>query len=283
MSEVAGISNSRKFNGGGNARVRFALSPDNRTYIAEQLVAYPFHITRPFYLQDDPPGMPSLYLQSVSGGVFEGDKLNVDIDVGPGGAAHVTTQASTVVHRMERGRALQTTHLKADADSLLEFVPDPMVLFPLARLTNQIKVVCAVSATVMVSDAFLSHDPQGGDAPFSDLHMQLAIERPDGTPVALDRFEITGETLAKHNRYCAHGSFVCVTPRGAPKILCEQLHAALNLIPDCYAGVSALPHDAGIWMRVVAENSHALRAAIETTWSGLRTELSGTVPRRRPK
>lgn len=267
----------------GSARLRFARSPDNQTYIASQLVAYPFHITRPFYLSDDPPGMPSLYLQSVSGGIYEHDDLHVDIEVGDGGKAHVTTQASTVIHRMECGRARQVTRLTAGDEALLEFVPDPMVLFPLAKLTNQIEVVCAESATVMISDSFLTHDPQGTCAAFSDLRMQLVIARPDGTSVAVDRFEVNGGQLSKQHRYHAHGSFVCVTPMGALADVCGQLHAALDRIPGCYAGVSTLPRDSGIWVRVAAEDSRSLRTVIESAWSGLRAKVTGEVPRRRPK
>ena len=268
---------------GGEATVGFARSPDGRTYICSQHVTYPFHITRPFYLHQDPPGMPSLYLQSVAGGVYEGDELSVSLETREQAQAHVTTQSSTVVHRMENDSAAQTTTLKAAAQSVLEYLPDPMVLFPLARLRNQIHVVCEDSATVMLCDGYFGHDPDGAEAPFGSLNMELVVTRPHGARVAVERFSIDGERLAKSTGYPAHGSFVCVTPTEIPPAFQRDLCANLEAVGNCYAGASTLPHDAGVCMRVMARDAQALRAAIDVAWRSLRKLLTGTEPSARPK
>ena len=57
----------------GRASLRFSRRGDSKTFISDQYVAYPFHLTRPFYFEGDPDGMLSLYLQSASGGIYRGD------------------------------------------------------------------------------------------------------------------------------------------------------------------------------------------------------------------
>ncbi len=61
----------------GSAELAFARAGDGRTYLASQYFEYPFHVTRPFYLDDDWPELATLYLQSASVGVFKGDRLSL--------------------------------------------------------------------------------------------------------------------------------------------------------------------------------------------------------------
>ncbi len=82
---------------GVEATLRFAVG-GGRTMLAHQHVPYPFHVTRPFYLDPQRPHLATLYLQSAAGGLYRGDRLLLAIDVAPGGSAHVTTQASMIVH-----------------------------------------------------------------------------------------------------------------------------------------------------------------------------------------
>ena len=66
--------------------------------LLRQHVPYPFHVTRPFYLDAQRPDLATLYLQSSSGGVYGGDDLSLTLDIRAGAAAQVTTQAATIVH-----------------------------------------------------------------------------------------------------------------------------------------------------------------------------------------
>src|SRR5204862_28241 len=86
-------------------RFRSSLSPTGRTFISRQYFAYPFHVCRPFYHDAALPGLATLYVQSCSGGLYENDRLMVDLEAAPLTEAHVTSQASTIVHGMNGGTA----------------------------------------------------------------------------------------------------------------------------------------------------------------------------------
>jgi len=175
------------------AALQFARAPDGRTYIARQRVGYPFHITRPFYLEGDPAGMPTLYLQSVSGGLYQGDRVHMTIEAAVDTCAQVTTQAGTIVHGMPRDVAEQGVRIIAQEKSFIEYLPDPLILFPTSILTNRVEVIAAEDATVIVAEGFSQHDPKAAGRRFERFANEIIVRRPNGPPLALERYSIGGD------------------------------------------------------------------------------------------
>ena len=115
----------------------FAVGADGETQLTHQFAGYPFHLCRPFRLDGDPAGMLTLYLQSCSGGLYEGDRLSTFMQIREGAAAHVTTQAATIAYGMRELGAQHHARVEASAGSLLEYIPDPIILFPGTRLNSR--------------------------------------------------------------------------------------------------------------------------------------------------
>ncbi|MCX4194189.1 urease accessory protein UreD [Methylobacterium organophilum] len=137
---------------------------------------YPFHITKPFRLYPQRPELITLYLQSASGGLYRGDRLGLDIAMGPASAAHVTTQAATVVHRSADRPARQDTRIRVAADAFLHCVPDPLILFPGAALSATTQITLEPGARAVVSESIACHDPEGRGRPFDRVELGLGIE-----------------------------------------------------------------------------------------------------------
>ena len=124
----------------GNLELTFARDSGGRTYLRRQFAGYPYHVCRPFSYAGDPPGMATLYLQSCAGGIYRGDRLREHIVAEAGGAAHVTTQAATIVHSMDRGSARQEVLIEAAAGSFVEVLPEPFILFPQAHFASDLRI-----------------------------------------------------------------------------------------------------------------------------------------------
>ena len=273
--------------GRGRAELTFARDPVGRTYLRRQYVSYPYHVCRPLTFAGDPAGMITLYLQSCAGGIFRDDRLREHIVVEPGTAAHVTTQASTIVHSMDRGTARQEVVIEADADSLIEVLPDPFILFPESRFASSVRVRAHDTATIIVADSFICHDPTASGAMFDWFHGDLTVENSDGVVLALDRFRVTGDVVAGGapgitGRFAAQGSLFVVS-RLKPDTFLEALRQALSGIADVYAGASLLPAACGAWMRIMAPDAVALRAAMTAGWQAARSAVTGQVPAPRRK
>ena len=69
-----------------------------------------------------------VFASSYGGGLVGGDHLDVEIDVGAGAAAFLSTQASTKVYRSPAGASTRLAARVADGGVLVS-VPDPVVCF----------------------------------------------------------------------------------------------------------------------------------------------------------
>jgi len=274
---------------GPQAELVFTRAPDGRTYISHQRVGYPFHITRPFYLDQVPAGLLTLYLQSVSGGIYRGERLALSLEAEAGAQAQVTTQSATIVHRMrDGGQARQDMTIRAGAESILEYLPDPLILFPGARFHTTLRVVAEPSASVILSDAFSQHDSEAAGGRFERLISDTRIERPDGTLLAFDRFDIDGELSEAHfdgasGVYPGHGTVMALHDGCPAEDLALAIGEALGECRGVYAGASTLPHNCGAWARILAEDGHSLRMALKAAWTVARRKMTGAEPARRPK
>ncbi|MEX2299122.1 MAG: urease accessory protein UreD [Dongiaceae bacterium] len=273
-------------------RLEFAASSEGQTHVARQYASYPFHICRPFRYAGDPAGMASVYTQSASGGVYEHERLSIAIETGAGAAAHVTTQASTIVHEMQDGFAEQTIELHAGPDSWLEFLADPLILFPDARIETRLRLVAAAGARAIVGDAFLAHDPKGQDRPFGRVTGEIRIEREDGSTIAVDRLSVSGTNFCTALRqadrgFATHGSMLMLAPDGETAHALDAVRALLaapqETPSEVYAGVSLLPQGAGLWTRAVARDGAALRRTMLAIWSAMRESMTGIAPAPRRK
>ena len=265
------------------ADIKFARDPDGVTGICRQRVGYPFHLGRALRMPGDPAGMPTVYLQSCSGGIFERDDLRMRIVAGAGASAHVTSAASTVVHGMESAGARQIVELDAGAGALLEYLPDPVILFPRARLHNGVQVRLDPQASVIFGEALILHDPKGGGGAFEFLESETVVRDRAGKLLVCDRFRCSGGDLARalpgiNGAYAAQATLFALTMAHPATALVGAMRQALSPIEDVYAAASALPNGAGAWIRVLARDAIGARAALHAAWAAARTEITGQAP-----
>ena len=271
-------------------RLELVFAPDaaGRSFLSRQFASYPFHICRVQYLDAELPEMASLYLQSSAGGLFAGDRLDVSIICKPNAMAHVTTQASTIAYRMPDGEACQRTVLEVGAGGLLEYLPDPVILFPQARLDNRLSLKLASNATIIVADAFLSHDPGGADRPFGVFSNETEITDAAGRRLVLDRFHTSGAARRAGNvgimgAYGMQATILAASTAVPAGSLLAAFRAGLVDTPSVYGAASTLPNDCGAWVRLLADDGAVLKDAVTKLWMALRREITGRTPALRRK
>lgn len=265
-------------------RLSFACDAEGETFIAEQYAAYPFHICRPHRYADDPEGMATVTLQSLSGGIYQDERLSLSLTAAPDAKFHATNQASTIVHSMDRGSAEHSVTLVAGRDSLLEYLPCSTILFPRARYLSRIRVVADPTACVFLCDSLLSHDPEGQGGCFDWLLSDIAITDPGQRLRAREHYRVTGQCFqaaasVEFGGKGAQGSFFAITRAPSRDAMLDVLREALEPLPGLYAGVSTLPGDSGAWARVLAADGAALNAAMVACWRAARRSVTGVAPR----
>lgn len=272
----------------GRLDLAFAADPGGRTYLARQYADYPFHVCRALYQDAERPGLATLYLQSCSGGVYEDDRLDVRLEASDGAEAHVSTQSPTIVHTMPSGHASLEARIVCARGSYLEYLPDPQILFPRSRCSSKIELSLSGDAVALVSDSFLSHDPNGQDEMFSRYASEIFIENGSGRVLAIDRLRVDGSDFADRapgisGSYAAQGTMIV----GGLALSSPSLATALRGIgldwSGAAIGVSELPNSAGLIVRVLAADGAALKRAMSLAWCAARLVLKGAKPVERRK
>ena len=273
----------------GRLQVAFASDPGGKSYLARQYASYPFHLCRAQYLDPELPDMASLYVQTSAGGIYAGDRLNVEIRTGAGARAHVTTQASSIAYRMPEGEARQRILLSGGTASLLEYLPDPTILFPEARLRTHLTLEPGPGALIVTGDSFLPHDPDGAGRSFGFYAGETRIVGPEGRLLSLDRFRFDGADWSAGRAGVSgsrrmQGTLVAAGDAAAPETLLDVLREGLAKAPPAvYGAASVLPNRGGAWARVLAADGAELTETMHALWSALRARITGHLPARRRK
>ena len=261
----------------------FAVAPSGRTCLTRQFVRYPWHLTRPFYLDREPSGLATLFVQSVSGGLYDGEEVRGHIRVASGAAAHVTTQAATIVHRGSGIR--QRTTLEIAEDGFLAYTPDATILFDGAGFEQRTLVRCRPGAHVVLSDSVMAHDPhrRGGGLRYwrSEIEIRDAAGR-----ARVDRQHLRGgdlvAALGPRAGFRAMLSVFLLGPRYGERLV-ARLRDALSRQAGVYAGAARLPDAGGIIVRALAESGSALSALHETCFAAGFAARFGSPPAPRRK
>ena len=278
-STRAGSGSSRKV----AAHLTFAKAR-GRTILAAQKTPHPFHITRPFYVAGDPDGMATLYLQSSSGGLYGDDDLDLRLQVKPGAYAHVTTQASTIVHPARGGQTRQRIHLTLGPDSYLEYLPDPSILFAGANLNAELTADIGNGARLILCDSALAHAPGGQALPFGLFSNTIQVLSEDGRKILVDRSVVSGADWVRRTpRLPVHGLMII-----AGAIDARQIADAIdNSLPaqdaKSYSAVCALPDKRHVTFRLLAADGAIFTCVMETAWRAARQALVGAAPMSRRK
>jgi urease accessory protein len=268
--------------------VELLTDPGGNTFVARQRVAYPYHLGRSLHAPEDPVGMPTLYIQSCSGGIFEHDQLAWRVVAGQRTQAHITSSASTIVHAMESGEARQEIAIEAQAGSYLEYLPDPLILFRDARLRSCLRIRLHRDATVLACDSMVPHDPSGEGGTFDWIAAELRVEDSEGKLLARDRYRLYGNTLSRSvpgitGSWQCQGGFAVLSRRVPAAQIVESLRAAMPDDRSVYSGITRLPGECGAWVRLLAQDASALREALRRAWYSARKSLLGAEPTPRRK
>lgn len=258
-----------------------------RTELVQHFQKSPLQIMRPLYFNPLRPDMAYTYLMSSGGGILQGDRLRTDLGFGPGTAAHVTGQAHTKVYRMEHDYAVSIMNITVEEGAYVEYLPDPVVPFAGSRFYQQTAVELDESATLLLGETvYAGRLARGERHEYKVYASDLEVRRPDGRIVALDRVRLCPDDTAGAGGVSGLGVMAdhdvlamlyVFTPLVGPAELAERLNTALAgaLDDELLFGVSALPGDAGVWMRLVGNDTVAVARATSAAASAVHELLTG--------
>jgi urease accessory protein len=266
----------------GLLQLEFVGGDGDPTRLLPHYASGPPRLQRALYLDPAQPNMAFGIMQSVSGGILQGDRLAVEITAGPGSQAHVTTQSATKLYRMERNYATQRVWLRALSGAYLEFLPDYLIPYRGARFYQELELEVADDATVLLSDSFAPGRVASGElfayellwtrVRAGDLEGRLRFS--DTTRLQPARHAPGRVGMLGTHRDLA--TLYVVTRQVDAGELEAALYECVAAAPDVWSGVSRLPDGAGVVVRVMGPHSRAVQTALYGAWRVTRRLLLGT-------
>jgi urease accessory protein len=132
----------------GAAEIRFARR-DGLTRLVHLYQRDPLRVLFPAPAAGDPP---VAVIVTTSGGLVAGDRLDIQVELAPGAAAHVTASAAEKVYRSTGRTTIIKQKLAIGPGAALEFLPPETILFDGARLRRETIIDLASGAAFLGGD-----------------------------------------------------------------------------------------------------------------------------------
>jgi|GEM_PF-54703 len=276
----------------GRLELRFAADEAGETNLVRDLARAPFHVSGT--LGHDPlPTAETVYVQSPTGGVAQGDRHRIDVEVGAGAVAHVSTQSSQKVLSMERNYAAADVSLSVGSGGHLDYVPEPAILHEDSRFFQAIDLDLADDASAVVGDVVVPGRLARGERFDFERYLSRLRVRRDGRLLVDDATHLRPADADPSapgvmGGFAVLGTlYVLVPGTGSDDLddLSDRLHrVATAATPDTggdgdpdtvRAGATRLPNDAGCVVRALGHRAETVTAALRAAWDEARTDLLG--------
>ncbi|WP_275287504.1 urease accessory protein UreD [Halomonas elongata] len=153
----------------------------------------PLRVQRPFYPEGRDtggcPGTCHVYLLHPPGGVVSGDALNIDVEVGAGARALLTTPAANKLYRADSQGVpwRQHTRLEVADDGVLEWLPQETIAFDGSR-GEQVTTIELTGNARCLGWEVLALGRPASDLPFASGHLEQRFHLTrEGRPLWLER------------------------------------------------------------------------------------------------
>lgn len=228
---------------------------NGRSVVARVRASSPLRFVRPTF-----PGSQAaaVCLVTFGGGLVDGDRIDLDIEVAAGATLVVFTQATT---KAFRGTSSQS--IRADVHGTLVLLPDPVACFRGATHTQRVDITLHDEGSAVTLDGFTSGRAAYGERwDFDALDLATTVRR-SGRVLVRDAVRLARDDApiaSRMDRFEALATVLAVGPRVAP--LTDGILAPSVVSDAVVAAPSALPCSAGAIVRIAATSpTHALDEA----------------------
>lgn len=251
----------------------------DRTTFGRTSSQTPWHLLPPIYLDDS--GSAYTLLVNPSGGLVGGDRLSIDVSVGPKGHALISTPSANRVYRSLSEESVQEVALRVAEGAKLEWIPEHTIPFAGSRFRQMIDVKLAAGATIVLWDAMASGRIAHGERwKFTTFSNSIHIEAASGSSLAERYLIVPGNTwsgVGLAERWDYVGSLFVVGD-AIIGTLRASLEAALADIvekqPDqaILGGVSQSAAS-GLVVKLVSRSAPVMALAVAELWAAVRRLL----------
>lgn len=237
-------------------------------------------------LYPEGPGVAHAVLVHPPGGLVGGDRLDIDIDVQPGGHLLVTTPAATRFYRSNAGEAAQVVHARVGDGARLEWLPQETLAYPACDARNEVTLRLEAGGSLFATEVLGLGLPAAGEHFESGRLLQhLEIEGhwlDRGWLEARDHALLYGPCGLAGHRVLGTLAYAQTVPLAAAPALLDEARALLAEVPRAGATHLHTPAGAVLLVRVLGDEVEAVTTALQqvrTRWREQLWRLASPAPR----
>jgi len=195
-----------------------------RTRIVDLECTGPIQVLRCQYLDPGAPDIASVTIASPSGGVLQGDRLRIAVEVRAGARLTLDTQSATRLYRMPARPARIDARFAVAEAAWLEFVPDPYIPFAGSNTTIDTVVEVHDAAAVVIGEVVAAGRVARGEIfRMTAFQSTVTAVRPSGGLLFTDATVLeVGESLGDPGMLgggAAVGSLYVIAANADPEVL----------------------------------------------------------------
>jgi urease accessory protein len=260
---------------GASLALGFTADASGATALTRRAHRGPFLVQRPFF----PEGREvcHVYLLHPPGGLVGGDHLRLELTVGPGARALVTTPAAGKAYRTRGPVARQTHALSVDDGAALEWLPQEIIIYDGADVELATEVDLTGRARFFGAETLCFGLP-AREAPFGRgaCRQSFALRR-NGVPLLIERTRFEGGGAVQSAPWGLGGATVLtsivVSPAPAAEVV-ERLREAASTLPvGDRAAPTVVGDDEVLIIRHLGRDAERARTFVQDTWRALRAVL----------
>ena len=130
-------------------------SQKKKTIITHKKTQVPLYLQKALHYDMDYPSMAHLFILSPSGGILQGDRYRMDVELKNNAISHLTTQGATRIYKMDSNYATHMVTINLKNNSYLEFIPEQIIPYVNSRFYQKTELNIDDSSTVVYSETIV--------------------------------------------------------------------------------------------------------------------------------
>lgn len=257
-----------------------------RTALIDLRRRAPLFVHKALYWDEALPTMPCIFLITTTGGILQGDRLEMEVELAPDTQAHLTTQSATQIHSMDANYAAQTQDIVLGENAYLEFLPDPICPHSNSRFYSSTRLRVPESATLLYSETLMAgrkHHKGGELFAYELFSCTLRCERPDGTELMTEKYVLRPRQEDPRQRlgmgdFDVFANVLLLTPPAHAEEVLAQTPAFYDAEEGVAGGAGRLPDRAGLIYKVLGRECGPVQQRVREFWSRVRKTVTGAAP-----
>ena len=257
-------------------------SQKKKTVITRKKTQVPLYLQKALHYDVDYPSMAHLFILSPSGGILQGDRYRMDVELKNNAISHLTTQGATRIYKMDSNYATHMVTINLKNNSYLEFIPEQIIPYVNSRFYQKTELKVDDSSTVVYSETIVPGRIAMGEM----FDFDVCYLKTQGS--INDKIQFRDSSLLmpkeqKTNSITMFGdktiltSVYLMTQKPIEKIN-KMINEMFSQLPDMSGSSSMMPNNSGLSIRILGNSSEEQKITIYEILKIIRKEILSDYP-----